>query len=350
MTSPSPDSRLLSRRKAILLGALSTATLVSCGGGSSGTGSSTTGTTTVTSSDANLSALSVSAGSLSPSFSTAVNSYTVSVNNSVSSFTVTPIASGGGTIIKVNGTAVASGAASAAISLAVGTTSISIVITAEDGTTTNTVTLAATRAAAASAGNCAVIPQETEGPYPLLAILTNSAIVRKDIRESKTGLPLTLSLTLTNVNNLCAPVTNAAVYIWHCDKDGQYSGYSSTQNGNHQGETYLRGIQVTDSSGQVSFTTIYPGWYAGRVTHIHAQVYINDNLAVTATATTQFAFSETVTTAVYNTSLYTHGQNTSVTTNAADQVFSDGSSTQLLSLSGDTTSGYVASLTMSIAA
>ncbi|MES2069174.1 MAG: cadherin-like beta sandwich domain-containing protein [Pseudomonadota bacterium] len=349
MTSPTPDSRILSRRKAIgLLGAFGTTTLISCGGGTDGT--TTTTTTTVTSADATLSALTLSAGSLSPIFTAAGSSYTVSVSNSVSSITLTPVASSGAATIKLNGTTVTSGAASGAISLAVGTTSISIVVTAQDGTTTKTITVAATRAAVTSGGNCAVIPQETQGPYPLLAILSNSAMVRKDVRESKTGLPLTLNLTLTNVNNLCAPITNAAVYIWHCDKDGEYSGYSSTQNGNHQGETYLRGIQVTDSSGQVSFTTIYPGWYAGRVTHIHAQVYINDNLSVTATATTQFAFPETITTAVYNTVLYTHGQNTSVPTNAGDGIFSDGSSTQLLSLAGDTTNGYVASLNISIAA
>ncbi|GGC89619.1 cadherin-like beta sandwich domain-containing protein [Undibacterium terreum] len=350
MTSPSSGSpRLPARRKAMLLGALSTTTLISCGGGGSSTGSTTNTSATVVSTDARLSALSVSSASLSPAFSSSVNSYTVSVANSVSSISVTPTA-GNGATIKVNGIALASGTASGAISLAVGTTGISIVVTAEDGASTNTVSIAATRAAAGSGTNCAIIPQETEGPYPLLAILSNSAIMRKDIRESKTGLPLTLNLTLTNVNQLCAPITNAAVYIWHCDKDGGYSGYSSQQNGNHQGETYLRGIQITDANGQVSFTTVYPGWYAGRVTHIHAQVYINDNLSVTATATTQFAFSETINTAVYNTALYTHGQNTSVPTNASDQVFSDGYSTQLLSLSGDTANGYVASLTMSIAA
>jgi protocatechuate 3,4-dioxygenase beta subunit len=162
---------------------------------------------------------------------------------------------------------------------------------------------------------------------------------------------LTLTLTLQDVNNSCVPITNAAVYIWHCDKDGSYSGYSSPQNGSQAGKTFLRGIQETDSNGQVVFTTIYPGWYAGRITHIHAQVYLNDNLAVTATATTQFAFPPAVTTAVYDSALYSaHGQNTSVSSFAADGIFSDGTSRQLLDIIGDATSGYSASLTLGIAA
>ncbi len=197
---------------------------------------------------------------------------------------------------------------------------------------------------------CVLVPQETEGPFPLLAILGNSSIVRRDIRDDRTGVPLTLTLTLQDVNNSCVPVTNAAVYIWHCDKDGSYSGYSSPQNGNHSGETWLRGIQLADSNGQVRFTTIYPGWYAGRITHIHVQVYLNDNLAVTATATTQLAFPPEVTTAVYTSPLYVaHGQNSSVTDFSSDNVFSDGTSRQMLAVSGDAGGGYAATLTLGMA-
>ncbi|MFZ6649367.1 cadherin-like beta sandwich domain-containing protein [Undibacterium sp. TJN25] len=350
MTSPSTDSRILSRRKALLLGAFGATALAGCGGGSGSSASTASDTTTVVSKDDTLSALGLSAGSLSPAFSSAIDLYSVSVANSVASVTLTPVSGSAAASIKVNGAVVASGTASAAISLAVGTTNITITVTAEDGVTISTITITATRAAAVSAQNLAVIAQDEIGPFPLLAILSNAAIVRKDIRESKAGLPLTLNLTLTNINSQSQPLANAAVYIWQCNKDGEYSGYSSPQNGNHQGETYLRGIQITDGNGQVSFTTIYPGWYAGRITHIHAQIYVNDNLNVTATATTQFAFPDAVTTAVYATSLYTHGQNTSVASTAADHVFSDGTSTQMLSLAGDTTGGYVATLNISIAA
>jgi protocatechuate 3,4-dioxygenase beta subunit len=152
-----------------------------------------------------------------------------------------------------------------------------------------------------------------------------------------------------DVNNSCIPISNAAVYIWHCDKDGSYSGYSSSQNGSHAGETFLRGIQVTDSDGVVTFNTIYPGWYAGRITHVHFQIYLNDNLTVTATATSQLAFPAAITTAVYNTSQYSKGQNSSVTSFSQDNIFSDGTEYQMTTVEGDTTSGYSASLSVGLA-
>ena len=79
------------------------------------------------------------------------------------------------------------------------------------------------------------------------------------------------------------------------------------------------------------------------------QVYLNDNLAVTATATTQLAFPQAVTTAVYGTALYTRGQNTSVADFAGDPVFSDGTATEMVAISGDVVDGYAATLTVVIA-
>lgn len=315
---------------------------------------STTATTTITvtraaaaqSSDASLSALVLSAGSLSPSFSAATTAYTANVSNTVSSITVTPTTTSSSASVRVNGSVVTSGSPSAAISLAVGSNTLSVVVTAEDGVSTRSYGITVTRAAA---GSCTLTATETQGPYPLLAILSNTAMVRSDIRESKTGVPLTVTLTILDSSDGCTPVVGAGIYIWHCDKDGLYSGYNVNNNAGQAGLTYLRGIQVTDASGQVSFTTIYPGWYAGRITHIHVQVYLNDNLNVSATATTQLAFPQDVTTAVYNSALYTKGQNTSVTSFAADNVFSDGTSTEMVAISGDTNSGYAASLTITIA-
>lgn len=200
------------------------------------------------------------------------------------------------------------------------------------------------------AGACVLIPQETQGPYPLLAILGNSAMVRQSIAEGHTGIALNLAITLVNVNASCAPIANAAVYVWHCDKDGAYSGYSQP-GANTVGQTFCRGIQVTDSNGQVTFTTIYPGWYAGRITHIHFQVYLASNLNVTATATSQIAFPQDVTNAVYNSALYVaRGQNTSVTSFSADNVFSDGTTYQMATMSGDIAAGYSAALTVGVAA
>ncbi len=199
-----------------------------------------------------------------------------------------------------------------------------------------------------SSGSCVIIPTETQGPYPLLAVLSNSAMVRADITEGKTGVPLTVKLKLVDVNNGCEAITSSAsVYIWHCDKDGVYSGYS--QPGvNTVGETFLRGIQDVDEDGYVTFTTIYPGWYSGRITHIHFQVYLYS--ASTATATSQIAFPQDITEVVYDSSLYAeHGQNTSVTSFSRDNVFSDGTEYQMATVEGSVSEGYVATLEVGIA-
>ena len=195
-------------------------------------------------------------------------------------------------------------------------------------------------------GSCVLIPQETEGPYPLTAVLSNSAMVRQDITEGKSGIPLTLKLSLVDVNNGCAAVTNASVYVWHCDKEGVYSGYSQP-GANTIGETFCRGIQDTDANGEVTFATIYPGWYAGRITHIHFQVFLFSSTL--ATATSQLAFPQAITIDVYNTDLYGKGQNTSVMSFSNDNVFSDGITYQMASVSGNVEDGYSATLQVGIA-
>ncbi len=173
-------------------------------------------------------------------------------------------------------------------------------------------------------------------------------MVRSNIAETKTGVPLTIELTLVKVNGACGVIPNAYVYIWHCDKDGTYSGYSSGTNGNHLGETYCRGIQKTDANGRVTFQTVYPGWYPGRITHVHFQVYLT-SLAGTATATSQLAFPPEITQTVYASSLYAaHGQNTSVTSFSADGIFSDGTTYQIATVTGSVSTGYTASLVVGI--
>ncbi|TDX01581.1 intradiol ring-cleavage dioxygenase [Dinghuibacter silviterrae] len=200
--------------------------------------------------------------------------------------------------------------------------------------------------ATSTSSDCTVTPQETAGPYPY-DLSADSAIYRTDITEGKTGVPLSLTLTVVNTNNDCAAIKDARVDIWHCDKDGYYSeysvsGYLGTED--NTGKTFLRGIQSTDASGQVKFTTIYPGWYTGRVTHIHVEVYVNSVLK----STTQLAFPESITTAVYNSTLYAaHGQNT--ITNSTDQVFSDSYTSELLTITGDTTNGYTATFQLGVA-
>lgn len=193
-----------------------------------------------------------------------------------------------------------------------------------------------------------LIPQETVGPYPLFATIAAAAqYQRQDITEAKTGVPLRLTLRIVNVNGGCAPITNAMVYVWHCDKEGVYSGYSQP-GANAVGQTFCRGVQTTDANGDVTFLTVYPGWYTGRITHIHFRVYLGNALS----ATSQLAFPQSVTAAVYSSALYAaRGQNTSVGGFAADNVFNDGTQHQLCTVSeNSSTGGYDATLVVGIAA
>ncbi|HKC37661.1 MAG TPA: hypothetical protein VKB95_16405 [Chitinophagaceae bacterium] len=119
---------------------------------------------------------------------------------------------------------------------------------------------------------CTPAPTETEGPFPTH---TPSSYARSDIRDDRTGVPITIKITIQNTNNSCAALAGAIVDIWHCDKDGYYSEYggSGMQSVDYTAVHFLRGRQTTDANGLVSFTSIFPGWYSGRSTHIHVHVY-----------------------------------------------------------------------------
>ncbi|HEY9258257.1 intradiol ring-cleavage dioxygenase [Chitinophaga sp.] len=188
-------------------------------------------------------------------------------------------------------------------------------------------------------GGCTVSPEETDGPYPLYTS-RGSSIRRLDITDGKTGIPLHITINVLNTNDSCKPLANARVDIWHCDKDGYYSGYSNRGYLGNQDNTALvfcRGIQYSDTAGQVKFTSIYPGWYEGRVTHIHAQVYLDSKLK----CTTQIAFPDDINTAVYKTTLYVaHGQNTSMPKNTSDMIFADSLSNELATVTATETGDY----------
>ena len=193
---------------------------------------------------------------------------------------------------------------------------------------TTTTTPPATGSAA-----CAVTPSETAGPFPSLTDL-----IRSDIREGKAGATLTLTITVVNTSNNCAPVANASVEIWQCDAAGNYSQY-----GTQTTQTYLRGIQTTNSGGQVTFTTIYPGWYQGRATHIHLEVKTSG----ASRKTTQIAFPESINSTIYRTGVYApRGSNP--TSNLSDGIFADSLSSELVTPSGDPATGYTASCQVAI--
>ncbi|WP_196359718.1 cadherin-like beta sandwich domain-containing protein, partial [Cronobacter sakazakii] len=89
------------------------------------------------SSDATLSGLSFSGGALSPGFSASNTSYHATVDYAVSSVTLTPVTTHTAATVTVNGNVVSSGSASPSVNLSVGTNTLTIVVTAEDGTTKN---------------------------------------------------------------------------------------------------------------------------------------------------------------------------------------------------------------------
>lgn len=126
--------------------------------------------------------------------------------------------------------------------------------------------------------NCVLTAELTEGPYFL-----DGSLIRQDITEGRAGVPLKLRI-LVNDPTASAPVADAAVYLWHCDAQGFYSGVGANQPGSDTTAeevaeaaeaTWLRGIQITDADGMVEFDTVYPGWYQGRTVHIHMRVAVD---------------------------------------------------------------------------
>lgn len=235
---------------------------------------------------------------------------------------------------------------------------------------TTSAAAAATASASSSAtptltraiAECGVeIPQETAGPYPGDGsngpnVLEASGVVRQDITSSfgtststAQGVPLTLTLTLLDNANGCTPRAGAAVYAWHCDREGRYSMYDSGL----QNENYLRGVQEADANGQVTFKTIYPGAYSGRWPHIHFEVFESMSNATAAgqvLAVSQIALTEAACKEVYASAGYeSSAQNFPRTTLKSDNVFgNDGGIYQLATMSGSVAAGYAAGLNVTV--
>jgi len=205
------------------------------------------------------------------------------------------------------------------------------------------------------------IPQETAGPYPGDGsngpnVLEASGVVRRDITASfgsasakAEGVPLTFTLTLLDNANGCAPMAGAAVYAWHCDRDGKYSMYDSSL----KNENYLRGVQEADANGQVTFTSIFPAAYSGRWPHIHFEVFESMNNATAAgqvLAVSQIALPQAACDDVYATPGYERSiTNMSRTSLKSDNVFGDdGGIYQLATMTGSAAAGYTAGLNVTI--
>lgn len=165
-----------------------------------------------------------------------------------------------------------------------------------------------------AADTCVLTCAATLGPCYYAANL-----IRRDITEGKAGLPTRLGFRVVNVDT-CEPIQGASLDIWHTDSQGIYSAPISTfcngSDTNAPNQRFARGIQTTDANGWAYFDTIYPGWYASRVTHIHATIRIG----TTSIVTTQFFFADRVSELIYrNHPNYSNRPNRD-TTNTTDNV------------------------------
>ena len=216
-------------------------------------------------------------------------------------------------------------------------------------------------AAATTGATCAVIPEETAGPFPGDGsngpdVLTESGVVRSDIRSSfgefsgtATGVPLTVKLAIQDNANGCSPYAGAAVYVWHCDQAGRYSLYSDGATD----QNYLRGVQAAGDDGVVTFQSIFPAAYSGRWPHIHFEVY-PDLAAATddanVIATSQVALPEDACDLVYATPGYEQSvANMGRVSLTNDNVFGDdGGARQLGTVSGGVDSGMTVELSVPV--
>ncbi len=140
-----------------------------------------------------------------------------------------------------------------------------------------------------------VTPPVPEGPF-----YKNEHLNRIDIAGGKNGMPIEYVFRVEDKS--CKPIHGAIVDIWQCDAEGHYSDFKEENTVN---QTWLRGYQATNRDGECKFRSIFPGWYEGRVTHIHAKVRIENKDVLT----TNFFFPKEVETEVYRSSLYPRGEN-----------------------------------------
>jgi len=192
---------------------------------------------------------------------------------------------------------------------------------------------------------CVGQPQETNGPFPAdgtntregqtVNALTLAGVIRADITSSIAGLtgtaegvPIDLTMKLVNVDTACSPIAGMAVYVWHCDAAGQYSLYEI------EDQNYLRGMQIADANGSVTFNSILPGTYRGRWPHVHFEVFRSAQAAVSgekALLVGQLAFEKTLVSGYYAADArYSESiPNLAVQTLSNDNVFGDSTALQL---------------------
>jgi uncharacterized protein (TIGR03437 family) len=199
-------------------------------------------------------------------------------------------------------------------------------------------------------------PTVTEGPY-----WVDEKLFRSDIRTdpgtgvAREGVPLTLTIRVQKLGSGgCTPLVGGYVDIWHCDAKGLYSDEPTYNPGggvgpvNTSGQKFLRGYQITDENGQVTFTTIYPGWYTGRTIHIHFRVRTYSGESVIGNFVSQIFFDDTINDLVLAQPAYarTTPRNT---TNASDMIFRVANQERMLAATtGSVAAGYTSTITVGV--
>jgi protocatechuate 3,4-dioxygenase beta subunit len=196
---------------------------------------------------------------------------------------------------------------------------------------------------ASPVGTCVVRPQQTEGPF-----FVDERLNRSDLRSdpatglARPGVPLTVRFRVSRTSaGLCGPLVGALVDLWQCDATGSYSDIGATA-----GAKFLRGYQVTDESGAVQFSTIYPGWYSGRAVHLHFKIRSAPGSVTRMEFTSQLYFDDTVTDAVLAQPPY-NARGRRDTTNQTDAVFANGGSQLMLPVRQDG-SGYAGTFDLAL--
>jgi protocatechuate 3,4-dioxygenase beta subunit len=335
---PPLDPRLNRRAALRLLGMSALATVAGCGTNTKAAATSSSSSETTTSTTATTTTLTASASSVAQSTSVTLTG------------TVSPSAATGAVTFYDGSSSLGSSALSSGASTLSATfsTTGSHSLTAKYGgnseyaaSTSSAVTLTVTAAA-----SCSETLEGEEGPYFVDDSATgynrSNILSNLDGSDIQEGVPLTLTLYVFDSEKSCAAMQNVQIDIWHCNASGIYSDESVEST---VGQTWLRGYQVTDSSGKVQFTTIIPGWYQGRTTHIHLRLRSSyDSTDNGGTNTMQLFFDQTLIDTLATTVSPYSSEGKNPTTNASDHVYpGEENGTTLLTLAGSTSEGYVGS-------
>jgi protocatechuate 3,4-dioxygenase beta subunit len=199
--------------------------------------------------------------------------------------------------------------------------------------------------AGSDTGPCPLNPEQEEGPF-----YVDEGLLRSNVLDGQTGVPLLLSIKVMRAAK-CEPIANSAVEVWSANSVGKYSDKS--QEGT-VGQKFLRGVQLSDAAGAVTFKTIYPGWYAGRVCHIHLKVRTGGTASGPSYSTSgsQSAFGGQLffPTAINEALRSVYSQDTNpFTNNADDRVYtSQHGARGLLSLNGTLDAGFAGSIVVNV--